>query len=39
MYIKYLPSASAPRPPDADFSDLLPDVWVQAHAGCLPANC
>jgi transposase len=32
VYIKYLLSTMAARPPDADCSDLLPDVWMQTHA-------
>ena len=31
-YIRHLLSAAATRQPEADFSDLLPDVWMQAQA-------
>jgi transposase len=31
-YVRHILSASAARQPDADFSDLLPDVWMQALA-------
>jgi transposase len=33
VYIKHLLTAAAGRQTDADFSDLLPDAWLQAHAG------
>lgn len=36
VYIKDLLTASASRTPDADFSDLLPDTWLNTHAACLP---
>jgi transposase len=32
VYIKHILSESAARKSNADFSDLLPDAWVQAHA-------
>jgi transposase/uncharacterized coiled-coil protein SlyX len=35
VYIQHLLTASAARPPDADFSDLLPDAWLQAQATSL----
>ena len=38
VYIKHLLSESAARPPNADVRDLLPDAWVQSHAGCPPAD-
>ena len=33
VYVKHILTESAARQPDADFSDLLPDAWVQANAG------
>ena len=30
-YVKHILTACAARPSDADFSDLLPDVWAQAN--------
>jgi transposase len=38
VYFKHLLTASAGRKPDADFSDLLPDVWANAHAGAPAAD-
>ena len=35
VYIKDLLTTSAARKPDADFSDLLPDAWLQAHTASL----
>jgi hypothetical protein len=35
VYIKHLLAASAARKSDADFSDLLPDAWLQAQAAVL----
>jgi transposase len=32
LYVKHLLTESAARKPDADFSDLLPDAWLQTHA-------
>jgi transposase len=32
VYVKHILTESAARKPDADFSDLLPDAWVQANA-------
>lgn len=32
VYLKELLTAAAARPPDADFSDLLPDTWLQTQA-------
>jgi transposase len=37
VYLKDLLTASATRKPDADFSDLLPDAWVQNHTASLPS--
>jgi hypothetical protein len=31
-YVKHILTASAARPRRADFTDLLPDAWVQASA-------
>jgi transposase len=36
-YLKDILTACAARPPDADFSDLLPDAWVHANAGTAAA--
>src|SRR5262249_42784731 len=36
VYIKELLTASSARNPDADFSDFLPDAWLQTHAAVLP---
>ena len=36
VYVKCILTASAARPRDADFSDLLPDAWAQAAANPLP---
>jgi transposase len=36
VYVKHILTESAARKPDADFSDLLPDAWVQANAGAPP---
>ena len=36
-YVKHLLTASAARKPDADFSDLLPDAWIQAYAASGPS--
>jgi hypothetical protein len=36
VYVKDILSASAGRKPDADFNDLLPDLWGQRHAGLTP---
>jgi transposase len=36
-YVKHILSESAARKPDADFSHLLPDAWVQAHPSPPPA--
>jgi transposase len=33
VYIKDLLTTSSAQQPDADFSDLLPDVWLLTHAG------
>jgi transposase len=39
LYVKHLLTASAERPAGADLSDLLPDAWLQAQAGCAaPGN-
>jgi transposase len=38
VYIKHLLTKAAGRAPAADFSDLLLDAWVQAHAGCPPTE-
>lgn len=35
-YVKHILTACAARPPEADHSDLLPDVWAQANA--MPPN-
>jgi transposase len=35
VYIEDLLTASAARESDADFGDLLPDVWLQAHVASL----
>jgi transposase len=32
VYVKHILTASAARPRDADFSDLLPDAWAQTQA-------
>lgn len=37
VYVKHLLTASAARKPDADFSDLLPDAWIQAYAASGPS--
>jgi transposase len=37
VYIKHLLTASAARQPTADFSDLLPDAWLQEGANPFPA--
>jgi len=37
-YIKHLLTASAARTPPADFSDLLPDAWLRAHASSAPTQ-
>ena len=37
VYVKHILSASAGRKSSADFNDLLPDAWVQAHARSVPA--
>ena len=37
-YVKHLLTACAARPQDADFSDLLPDLWMQAHATTAVGN-
>jgi transposase len=37
VYIKHLLTESASRSPDADFSDLLPDAWLQAQASSAAA--
>jgi hypothetical protein len=36
-YVRHFLSASGARQPDADFSDLLPDVWVGTFANPPPA--
>jgi len=36
-YVQHILSASAARPRDADFNDLLPDAWGQAGATPSPA--
>jgi hypothetical protein len=38
MYIQPFLSTWASRKPDADFSDLLPEVCMQASAACQPAD-
>jgi transposase len=35
VYIKHILTAAAGRQPDADFSDLLPDVWLAAQTAPL----
>jgi hypothetical protein len=35
VYIKHLLTAAAARKSDADFSDLLPDAWLQTQAAVL----
>lgn len=35
-YIRHLLSAAAARQPEADFSDLLPDAWMQVQANNPP---
>jgi hypothetical protein len=35
-YIRHLLSAAGARQPEADFSDLLPDAWMQAQANNPP---
>lgn len=37
-YVRDALTTCAARPKDADFSDLLPDVWAQAHASPPSAN-
>jgi len=37
VYVKHILMASAARQPDADFSDLLPDVRARVHAGIAAA--
>jgi transposase len=38
VYIKELLTASSARTPDADFSDFLPDAWLQTHAAVLATS-
>jgi transposase len=33
VYVKHILTESAARQPNADFNDLLPDVWARVHAG------
>lgn len=38
VYVKHILTASAGRTPDADVSDLLPDVWAKAGAAAVTAG-
>jgi transposase len=38
VYVKHILTASVARTPDADFNDLLPDVWAQNAAAAVTAG-